>query len=72
MAFTLESPAIRVTFDGKKPGPKHGLKLSTPEHFFPVCQADEVRLGRGGPSRDRQRSLVEAEAEEVDLNGRTA
>src|SRR4051794_8166733 len=38
VAFTLESPAIRVTFDGKKPSPKHGLKLSAPEHFFPFAK----------------------------------
>jgi hypothetical protein len=38
VAFTLESPPIRVTFDGKKPTPRHGLKLSAPEHFFPFAQ----------------------------------
>ncbi|MGZ4258080.1 MAG: hypothetical protein ACXVRE_09975 [Gaiellaceae bacterium] len=38
VAFTLESPPIRVTFDGKKPSPKHGLKLSAPEHFFPFAK----------------------------------
>ena len=38
VAFTLESPAIRITFDGKRPTPQHGLKLSTPEHFFPFAR----------------------------------
>ena len=38
MAFSLESPPIRVTFDGKKPTPSHGLKLSEKEHFFPFAK----------------------------------
>jgi hypothetical protein len=36
MALSLESPAIRITFDGKKPGPHHGLKLVGPDHFFAI------------------------------------
>jgi hypothetical protein len=39
MAFSLESPPIRVTFDGKRPNPKHGIKLSAPEHFFPFAKS---------------------------------
>jgi hypothetical protein len=38
VAFTLESPPIRITFDGKRPTPNHGLKLSAPEHFFPFAR----------------------------------
>jgi hypothetical protein len=38
VAFTLESPPIRITFDGKRPTPAHGLKLSAPEHFFPFAR----------------------------------
>ena len=38
VAFSLESPPIRVTFDGKKPTPRHGLKLSAPEHFLPFAK----------------------------------
>ena len=36
MALSVESPAIRVTFDGKKPTPRHGLKLVGPDHFFAI------------------------------------
>jgi len=36
MALSIESPAIRVTFDGKKPTPHHGLKLVGPDHFLAV------------------------------------
>ncbi len=36
MALSVESPAIRVTFDGKKPTPSHGLKLVGPDHFLAV------------------------------------
>ena len=36
MALSLESPAIRVTFDGKKPTPRHGLKLVGADHFFAI------------------------------------
>jgi hypothetical protein len=36
MALSVESPAIRVTFDGKKPTPHHGLKLVGPDHFFTI------------------------------------
>jgi hypothetical protein len=38
VAFTLESPPIRITFDGRRPSPSHGLKLSEPEHFFPFAR----------------------------------
>ena len=36
MALSVESPAIRVTFDGKRPSPQHGLKLVGPDHFFAI------------------------------------
>jgi hypothetical protein len=36
MAISIESPAIRVTFDGKKPSPTHGLKLVGTDHFMAV------------------------------------
>ena len=38
VAFSLESPPIRVTFDGKKPTPHHGLLLRTGDHFFPFAK----------------------------------
>jgi hypothetical protein len=36
MALSVESPAVRVTFDGKKPTHTHGLKLVGPDHFFAI------------------------------------
>ena len=36
MALSIESPAIRVTFDGKRPTHNHGLKLVGPDHFFAI------------------------------------
>jgi hypothetical protein len=36
MALSIESPAVRVTFDGKKPSPTHGLKLVGTDHFMAV------------------------------------
>jgi hypothetical protein len=36
-AFTIESPPVRVTFDGKKPTPKHGLLLRHGDHFLPFA-----------------------------------
>ena len=38
MARRIDPETIRVTFDGKKPTPRHGLKLSAPEHFFPFAK----------------------------------
>jgi hypothetical protein len=35
MALSIESPPIRVTFDGKKPTPTHGLLLRAGDHSFP-------------------------------------
>lgn len=35
VAFTIESPPVRMTFDGKNPSPTHGLLLREGEHFFP-------------------------------------
>jgi hypothetical protein len=32
VAFTIESPPIRITFDGKKPTPHHGLLLRAGDH----------------------------------------
>jgi len=37
-AFTVESPPIRVTFDGKRPTPTHGLLLRSGDHFFPFAK----------------------------------
>ena len=50
MALSLESPAIRVTFDGKKPTPRHGLKLVGHDHFFAIgspFKFASVEHGRG-------------------------
>jgi hypothetical protein len=38
VAFSLESPPIRVTFDGKKPTPHHGLLLRSGDHFLPFAK----------------------------------
>ncbi|HEY7018902.1 MAG TPA: hypothetical protein VH297_10590 [Gaiellaceae bacterium] len=38
VAFTVESPPIRVTFDGKRPTPTHGLLLRSGDHFFPFAK----------------------------------
>jgi len=37
VAFTIESPPVRMTFDGKNPAPNHGLLLRAGEHFFPFA-----------------------------------
>jgi hypothetical protein len=38
VAFSIESPPIRVTFDGKKPTPHHGLLLRSGDHFLPFAR----------------------------------
>jgi len=37
VAFTIESPPVRMTFDGKKPTPRHGLLLREGDHFLPFA-----------------------------------
>src|SRR6266550_1534125 len=37
VAFTIESPPIRITFDGKNPTPRHGLLLREGDHFLPFA-----------------------------------
>jgi hypothetical protein len=39
VALSIESPPIRVTFDGKKPTPHHGLLLRTGDHFLPFAKS---------------------------------
>jgi hypothetical protein len=38
VAFSVESPPIRMTFDGKKPTPHHGLLLRSGDHFLPFAK----------------------------------
>jgi hypothetical protein len=38
VALTIESPPIRITFDGKNPSPTHGLLLKAGDHFFPFAR----------------------------------
>ena len=35
--FTVESPPVRVSFDGEQPSPRHGLLLQPGEHFLPIA-----------------------------------
>jgi hypothetical protein len=50
MALSVESPAIRVTFDGKNPGPKHGLRLVGPDHFFAIGKSFKFASAEQGHS----------------------
>jgi hypothetical protein len=48
MALSVESPAIRVTFDGKKPTPTHGLRLVGPDHFFAIGKSFKFASAEAG------------------------
>lgn len=51
MALSVESPAIRVSFDAKKPlGPKHGLRLVGPDHFFAIGKSFRFASAEHGPA----------------------
>jgi hypothetical protein len=50
MALSVESPAIRVSFDGKNPGPKHGLRLVGPDHFFAIGKTFKFASAEQGHS----------------------
>jgi hypothetical protein len=50
VALSIESPPIRVTFDGKKPAPHHGLLLRSGDHFFPF--AKPMKFASTTPGRD--------------------
>jgi hypothetical protein len=48
MALSVESPAIRVTFDGKNPSPTHGLRLVGPDHFFAIGKSFKFASAEAG------------------------
>jgi hypothetical protein len=50
MALSVESPAIRVTFDGKKPTPTHGLRLVGADHFFAIGKSFKFASAEQGHS----------------------
>jgi hypothetical protein len=50
VALSIESPAIRVTFDGKKPTSKHGLRLVGPDHFFAIGKSFKFASAEQGHS----------------------
>ncbi|HXZ56238.1 MAG TPA: hypothetical protein VEG40_01485 [Gaiellaceae bacterium] len=50
MALSVESPAIRVTFDGKNPSAKHGLRLVGADHFFAIGKSFKFASAEQGHS----------------------